>query len=107
MSSKKSASILFPEAHASLLRLGSRLRASRIERNLTIRQMAERLLVSINTYRDLEAGKPSASLGTLANALWVLGQLDTFDLVSPTTTLLASRRRAKNLAPLTESDLDF
>ena len=47
----------------SLARLGARLRACRIERGFSLSDMAGRMFCSINTYRALEAGKPTSSLG--------------------------------------------
>jgi len=91
--------------------LGNRLRANRIDQNLTIAQMAEKMLCAINTYRDLEAGKPTASLGNFANALWLLGQLETLKGVAPVPATLAAGRRAKRVRSgnitLSSTDLDF
>ena len=66
MPKKNLATTLTPEVTQALVQLGKRLRACRIDRQLTIAQMSEKMLCSINTYRDLEAGKPSASLGNFA-----------------------------------------
>ena len=111
MAKSRSAFSLLPEAHDALTSLGARLRACRIERDLTISQMAERMMCSINTYRDLEAGKPTASLGNFANALWILGQLDTLHAVAPVPAVLAAGRRAKRSTgkgiTLKDTDLDF
>ena len=102
---------IIPEARQALEALGDRLRASRIDQNLTVAQMAEKMLCAINTYRDLEAGKPTASLGNFANALLLLGQLDTLRGVAPVPATLATGRRAKRRQSgkltLSSSDLDF
>lgn len=74
---------MHPEAVESLVYLGGRIRAQRIARGWTIKQMAERLYCSQNTYRSIEMGKPTASLGVMASALWLFGQLDTLNLVAP------------------------
>ncbi|MBV8046919.1 MAG: helix-turn-helix domain-containing protein [Paludibacterium sp.] len=100
-----------PQAMNELQALGGRLRACRIDRNLTIAEMAERMLCSINTYRDLEAGKPTASLGNFASALWLLGQLDTLKGVAPVPAALAAKSRAKTKRSrglaFAHDDLDF
>ena len=74
---------IHPEAVESLVHLGERIRAQRIARGWTIKQMAERLYCSQNTYRSIEMGKPTASLGVMASALWLFGQVDTLNLVAP------------------------
>ena len=74
---------IHPEAIESLLHLGQRIRAQRIARGWTIKQMAERLYCSQNTYRSIEMGKPTASLGVMASALWLFGQVDTLNTVAP------------------------
>jgi transcriptional regulator with XRE-family HTH domain len=111
MAKQNIATTLIPEARQALELLGSRLRASRIDQNLTIAQMAEKMLCAINTYRDLEAGKSTASLGNFANALWLLGQLETLNGVAPVSATLAAGRRAKRVRSgnitLSSTDLDF
>ena len=111
MPKKNLATTLTPEATLSLEQLGSRLRACRIDRNITIAQMAEKMLCSVNTYRDLEAGKPSASLGNFATALWLLGQLESLNLVAPVPASLADGRRAKRSrssgTAISHKELDF
>lgn len=81
----------------SLENLGLRLRAHRVALGWTLQEMASRLLCSQNTYRAIEAGKPSASVGIIANALWLVGQLDTLDAVapSPLNAMVNTRARKK------------
>lgn len=111
MPKKSLATTLPPEAMLALVQLGARLRACRIERNITIAQMAEKMLCSINTYRDLEAGKSSASVGNFATALWLLGQLESLNLVAPVPASLADGRRAKpsrsSGTTMSPKELDF
>ncbi len=83
-----------PEVSEALLRLGQRLHACRIQRNWSHRDMAERMLCSINTYRALEAGRAGCSIGNLALALWLLGQLDGVENLARVPAELASGRRA-------------
>ena len=57
----------------SLIKLGNDLVLARHKRKLTAAMMAERVGVSKSTYRRLEAGDPTVSLGAIAVALFVLG----------------------------------
>ena len=101
------------EALESLEQLGQRIRAQRIARSWTIKQMAERLYCSQNTYRAIELGKPTASLGVMASALWLFGQVDTLNAVAPIPieAITVKRvRNAKNLGPgrlISEAERDF
>ncbi|MCX7146864.1 MAG: helix-turn-helix domain-containing protein, partial [Sulfuritalea sp.] len=83
------------EVAESLANLGARLRACRIERGFSLRDMASRMLCSINTYRALEAGKPTSSLGSLCNALWLLGQLEGIDHLAAVPATLAGMRSGR------------
>ncbi len=74
---------MHPEAIKSLEKLGHRLRANRIAQGWTVQQMANRLFCSPNTYRAMEAGKPTSSVGIIASALWLFEQIDTLDTVAP------------------------
>lgn len=87
-----------PHALAKARELGQRLRAHRIDRGWTIAAAAERLLCSPTTLRALEAGRPGTSIGLLLNALWLLGQVDTLDLVAPAPTGLTANRRVRRAA---------
>lgn len=62
-----------PAVRRSLTKLGSDLVLARHKRKLTAAMMAERVGVSKSTYRRLEAGDPTVSLGAFAVALFVLG----------------------------------
>jgi DNA-binding XRE family transcriptional regulator len=99
-----------PEVLESLLNLGTRLRACRIERGFSLSDMASRMFCSINTYRALEAGKPTSSVGSLCNCLWLLGQLDGIDRLAPVPAGVAGQRSGKRKAgrgKVGEHDLDF
>lgn len=98
------------EVAESLANLGARLRACRIERGFSLRDMASRMLCSINTYRSLEAGKPTSSLGGLCNALWLLGQLEGIDRLAAVPATLAGMRSGRRKAGRGKAgghDLDF
>lgn len=101
---------LHPEVKETLIQLGERLHARRIQRNLSLKDMAERMLCSINTYRALEAGKPSCSMGHFATALWLLGQLEELKNSVSVPVDLAKGRRASRKGKRTEigaDELDF
>ena len=63
-------------ARAALNKLGEDLTRARARRGMSLRDAAQRLYVSINTVRNLEAGSPGVGLGILANALMLYGMLD-------------------------------
>ncbi|ROH86131.1 XRE family transcriptional regulator [Pseudomethylobacillus aquaticus] len=86
------------EVRSALDALGARLRAHRIQQGWTVDNMASRLFCSATTYRALEAGKPGTSIGMLANALWMLGQLDSLDSVAPPIAAFQSVRRVRRKA---------
>jgi len=104
---------IHPEALGSLVYLGQRIRAQRIARGWTIKQMAERLYCSQNTYRAIEMGKPTASLGVMASALWLFGQVDTLNAVAPipieavTVKRVQARKNMGNGRLISEAERDF
>lgn len=57
-------------------KLGADLSLARRRRHLTQASMAERLRVSEATVRRMEHGDSGISLGTIAQAFFVLGELD-------------------------------
>ncbi len=64
-----------PAIRRALAKLGEDLSLARRRRRFTQASMAERLQVSVATLRRLEKGDPSIRMGTLAQALFVLGEL--------------------------------
>jgi DNA-binding XRE family transcriptional regulator len=95
--------VALPPEPAQVLRLlGQRLRACRLADNMTVGQAAERLLCSPTTYRNLEAGRPTVSLGMLVHALWLFGALNSMDGVCPLDMAVRGhgrRQRARPVAP--------
>jgi hypothetical protein len=88
------------------------MRAHRIARGWTIGEMSQRLLCSPTTWRALEAGKPGTSIGLLAHALWLLGQLDALDALAPAPLVVSGkrvRRSAGRAEPgrISGDELDF
>jgi len=64
---------LAPSVRRSLTKFGRDIRAARIRRRLTVRMMAERVGVALETYRRVERGDPGTSVATYASVLFVLG----------------------------------
>jgi transcriptional regulator with XRE-family HTH domain len=87
----------------SLKRLGGNLRIARLRRNLTIREVAQRIGTGPRAVEDAEKGKPSTSIATYAALLWVfdlLGQLNAVadpgrDEEGQTLALSRERQRAR------------
>ena len=71
-----------PSAAAAVRRLGESIRLARRRRRFRQRDMAERMGVSVSTLRTLEAGSPGVSIGNVAMALLVLGNLQMLDELS-------------------------
>ena len=102
-----------PEALKSLEKLGQRMRANRVAQGWTVKDMASRLFCSQNTYRSIEAGKPTASIGIIANALWLFGHIDSIDAVAPvpinkSAAVRVRKQNKKNEAGvISEDERDF
>ncbi len=89
-----------PELLSTLKNLGLRLRARRLAQNMTLEQAAERLLCSPTTYRALENGKPTVSLGLLAHTLWLFGHADDLEKLAPLDIGLLGNKRSQRARPL-------
>jgi transcriptional regulator with XRE-family HTH domain len=73
---KKSATAsVLPSAQTPLIELGQYVRRARQARRWTIAEAAARVMVSPATFKRLEAGDPSVSMGAWANTLSQLGLL--------------------------------
>ncbi|ODV44393.1 DNA-binding protein [Cupriavidus sp. UYMMa02A] len=75
MSDKKDATLPTPVTRA-LVKLGHDLSLARRRRMLTQASMAERIQTSVATLRRLEKGDPRIPIGTIAQAFFVLGELN-------------------------------
>lgn len=62
---------------------------------MTVEQAAERLLCSPTTYRGLERGRPTVSLGLLVHALWLFGLLGGMENLCPLDIGMISGKRVK------------
>ena len=69
----RAASGLPSQSLRAVKQLGQNIAIARRRRKIPQRLMAERMLVSIQTLRRLEAGDPTVGLAVLASALFVLG----------------------------------
>lgn len=63
----------------ALKKLGADLALARRRRRLTQASMAERIQTSVATLRRMEHGDERISIGTIAQAFLVLGELDKID----------------------------
>ncbi|MEO8409653.1 MAG: helix-turn-helix transcriptional regulator [Propionivibrio sp.] len=74
-----------PVARA-LKKLGYDLALARRRRHLTQESMAQRVHTSVATLRRLEKGDPRISIGTIAQAFFVLGELDKINALLDTAS---------------------
>jgi DNA-binding XRE family transcriptional regulator len=101
------------EVKESLENLGQRLRANRIALGWTIKDTAARILCSQNTYQSIEAGRPTTSIGIIANALWLFGQIDSLNTLAPVPLNIRGVKRVRNPnknsgnSLISESERDF
>ena len=79
----------------TLVELGRRLRAARIERDDTMDVFAQRLGVSVGTVRAMERGAPTVQVGIWLNALWLLNELESLTQVLAPRESLLERVRAE------------
>ena len=101
------------EVKESLENLGQRLRANRIALGWIIKDTAARLLCSQNTYQSIEAGRRTTSIGIIANAFWLFGQIDSLNTLAPVPLNIRGVKRIRNPnknlgnSLISESELDF
>ena len=65
-----------PSARRALQSLGANLKVARLKRRIPVKGFAVRIGVSARTVARLEKGDDGVSIGTLAMACMVLGELD-------------------------------
>lgn len=65
-----------------LIELGENIRLARLRRNLSVRIIAERVGVSVNTITSLEKGLAGVSIGVVANVLHALGLAEDIRLLA-------------------------
>lgn len=81
----EAASVPTPVSRA-LLKLGQDLSLARRRRMLTQESMAERIQTSVATLRRLEKGDPRISIGVIAQACMVLGEINKISDLLDTAT---------------------
>lgn len=86
MSAKEDGNILPTPVARALLKLGHDLSMARRRRKLTQESMAQRIQTSVATLRRLEKGDPRISIGTIAQAFFVLGELNKISGMLDTAT---------------------
>lgn len=79
MAGKKLSTILPHPVEASLKNLGANLRTARLRRNLTLKNIADKIGVDRRTVSEAEKGNPSTTIAVYASILWVLDLLNQFD----------------------------
>lgn len=83
-------------ARRALRALGANIRTGRLKRRISVKDFAERMGVSESTISRLEKGDEGVSIGTLAMACLVLGEInrisDFLDPGSDDTGLLLDRQ---------------
>lgn len=96
----------------AIKRLGANLRTARLRRNLTTREVADKIGTGPRAVTDAEKGKPSTGIAVYTALLWAYGLLEPFSaLADPATDeeglaleLAGGRRRARAREEL---DSDF
>jgi transcriptional regulator with XRE-family HTH domain len=79
LSDKAESPVLPPPVARVLKKLGADLALARRRRRLTQQSMAERIQTSVATLRRMEHGDARISIGLIARAFMVLGELDKID----------------------------
>ena len=64
------------QARRALESMGANIKTARLKRRISVADFAERIGVSKNTVISLEKGEAGVSMGTLAMACLVLGEID-------------------------------
>lgn len=81
-----------------LQKLGRDLTVARKRRRLSLREMADRMMVNLKTVQRLEKGDPAVGIGIVAAALWILGMHRRLgDLVAPETDTTGLQEDIRNL----------
>ena len=68
----KKAVMASPKAKRQLAKLGDNIKMARLRRNLSLRAVAQRAGISLNTVVAIENGESGVSIGAIANVLHCL-----------------------------------
>lgn len=71
-----------PMAKRQLKELGSNIKMARLRRNLSLRAVAQRAGISVNTVVAVENGEPGVSIGAIANVLHCLSLVEDISLIA-------------------------
>ena len=81
-----------------LEKLGRDLAVARKRRHLSLREMADRMMVNLKTVERLEKGDAAVGIGIVASALWILGMHRRLgDLVAPESDVTGLQEDIRNL----------
>jgi transcriptional regulator with XRE-family HTH domain len=81
-----------------LRKLGLDIALARKRRRISMRDMAERMMVNLKTVQRLEKGDPSVGIGIVMTALWILGMHRRLgELVTPETDKTGLQEDIKHL----------
>ncbi len=90
-----------PSVRKALIELGTRIKFARLRRQLTLADMAERMMVTVQTVQRLERGDPGVGIGVVASSLFVLGFMRELEgLADPMADRQAVNREFDNLLPV-------
>lgn len=78
----KKAVMASPMAKRQLIKLGNNIKLARLRRNLSIRAVAQRAGISVNTVVAIENGEPGVSIGAIVNVLHCLSLGEDISLVA-------------------------
>mgnify|MGYP002081778694 CR=1 FL=1 len=98
----KKAVLSSPLAKRQLRQMGDNIKNARLRRKLSLRAIAQRAGISLNTLVTLEKGAPGVSIGAIANVLHALGLAEHISLLGQNDALgrklqdleLLSKRKA-------------
>ena len=96
----------------ALMRLGQSLRTARVRRNLTIKEVADKIGTGPRAIMDAEKGKASTGIGIYVALLWVYDLLSPFNEVANPTLdeqglMLASAKEKTRARKNAGLDNDF
>jgi transcriptional regulator with XRE-family HTH domain len=94
----RSTKALPPAASDQLVKLGRDIAIARKRRRISMKSMAERMMVSLETVQRLEKGDASVGIGIVASALWVLGLSRRLgELAAPESDMTGMQEEIRNL----------
>ena len=100
--------LLTPDEREAFLKLGQRLRAARLRRNMSQDALAKRAGISRKTLVSLEAGKPTVNLSVLVKVVGIFGYLERItdlmllDPIGEEEAISSGRQRASRQADVAD-----